>query len=153
MEPLDVLHALAGNWTGTSRLWLNPSEPPYECRSTVWVISAARGKFMRLDYTWDYQGEPQEGALLLGHERERNIVTAVWIDSWHMGAKYMACEGKVTDGAISVRGSYAAPPGPDWGWRTVIEPRGADSFRLDMYNITPDGQAALAVEALYHKVG
>lgn len=153
MEPLKLLQTLIGNWTGTSRLWLNPSEPPCECRSTASVSAAARGKFMRVDYTWDYRGDPQQGSLLFGHERERNVVTAVWIDSWHMGAKYMACEGKATDGAISVRGSYAAPPGPDWGWRTVIEPRGADSFRLLMYNITPHGQEALAVDAVYENVG
>ena len=35
----------------------------------------------------------------------------------------MACEGAVEpDWAIAVHGSYAAPPGPDWGWRIFIRP-------------------------------
>lgn len=51
-------------------------------------------------------------------------------------------------GVIDVRGSYAAPPGPDWGWRFIIAPAQM-SLGLVMYNITPAGQEALAVEASY----
>jgi hypothetical protein len=50
-----------------------------------------------------------------------------------------------------VRGSYAAAPGPDWGWRTVIETAEDDSLRMVMYNLTPDGQEYLAVEAVYRR--
>jgi len=46
------------------------------------------------------------------------------------------------------RGSYAAPPGPDWGWRTVIEIPDDDSFRMVMYNVSPEGKEELAVNAV-----
>ncbi len=70
----------------------------------------------------------------------------------HMSDKFMICQGAAEpDGAIVVRGSYAAPPGPDWGWRMVIGPGDGDTFRLIMYNISPDGQEDLAVEASYTK--
>ena len=36
------------------------------------------------------------------------------------------------------------PPRPDWGWRIEIHPAVADGFQLRMYNITPDGEEALA---------
>ena len=55
----------------------------------------------------------------------------------------------MTEGSVSIQGSYAAPPGPDWGWRILIEPRQADSFWMVMYNISPEGREALAVEATY----
>jgi hypothetical protein len=110
----------------------------------------AQGKFVRLDYSWGYEGQAQAGSYLFGYEKQRGAVTAVWIDSWHMGDKYMACEG-TANGVIDVRGSYAAPPGPDWGWRTVIEPEKEAAFRLLMYNISPEGEEALAVEAVYHR--
>lgn len=77
-------------------------------------------------------------------------VTAVWVDSWHVGDKFMICRGVTEgDGAISVRGSYGVSSGPDWGWRTVVG-RGDDgSFRMVMYNVSPDGKEELAVEAIY----
>ncbi len=67
----------------------------------------------------------------------------------------MLCEGDIQpDGAARVKGSYAAPPGPDWGWRITIKPPinapgSGESFRMTMHNITPDGEEMLAVEAAY----
>ena len=108
------------------------------------------GRFVRMDYTWEYQGKPQAGSFLIGYEMEVEKVTAHWIDTWHMGDKVMACQGTVSNnGQISVLGSYAAPPGPDWGWRTIITPGEDQSLRLIMFNISPDGQEDLAVEADY----
>jgi hypothetical protein len=46
-------------------------------------------------------------------------------------------------------GSYAAPPGPDWGWRIEIAAEQCKALRLVMFNIWPDGKEELAVEAAY----
>jgi hypothetical protein len=70
-----------------------------------------------------------------------------------MGDKVMACRGAVSNrGEISVLGSYAAPTGPDWGWRIVITPDEGQSLRIVMFNISPDGQEELAVETDYTRV-
>jgi len=71
-----------------------------------------------------------------------------------MSDKAMVCKGKIDgDGVITLVGSYEAPPGPDWGWRTVIEPVTDDSFKLLMYNITPEGEETIAVENRYSRAG
>jgi hypothetical protein len=55
-----------------------------------------------------------------------------------MGEKVMACNGTTeTDGWINVRGSYAMPPGPDWGWRIVI--RRGDGRSLQEEQLHPEG--------------
>jgi hypothetical protein len=42
-----------------------------------------------------------------------------------MGDKVMTCRGPVQlDPLLSVRGYYAAPPGPDWGWRIDLQSAG-----------------------------
>lgn len=107
------------------------------------------GRFVRFDYTWAYRDAPQEGSFLIGHDAGAGEATAHWIDTWHMNDKVMACRGPAEPGAaLSLRGSYACPPGPDWGWRTVIT-LGDRILRIVMYNVTPEGQEALAVEAEY----
>jgi hypothetical protein len=71
-----------------------------------------------------------------------------------MSPTFMICRGAVTSsGAVNLRGSYAAGSGPDWGWRTVIEPTGRRSFRMLMYNIAPASDEVLAVDARYGKGG
>ena len=89
--------------------------------------------------------------LVFGFDDDRDVVTAHWFDSWHTGNKVMQLEGAAgSDGAVIMRGTYAAPPDPDWGWTIRIEP-GRDRFRMIMHNISPEGSAALAVEAEYER--
>jgi Protein of unknown function (DUF1579) len=106
-----------------------------------------------LDYTWLYQGKPQEGSLLVGIDKEADTVTAHWIDTWHYSDKVMACFGvNSNESTTTVRGTYPAPPGPDWGWRIDITPKDDNELHIVMYNVFPDGKEALAVEAIYSRV-
>jgi hypothetical protein len=150
MASIDSVIKLAGTWTGTNRLWMMPGDPVRESASTATVTPVAKGGFARIDYTWSFEGKPHEGSLLVGIDKAKGRAIAVFCDSWHMSETFMVCEGDEVGGTISVTGSYAAPPGPDWGWRTVIEPAD-DAFRLAMYNIEPDGEEALAVETVFSR--
>ena len=149
MGVLDPLIASAGKWVGTNRLQ-DPRTGIVEASpGTVAVTPILSGRFVRLDYTWVYQGSPQEGSLLIGHGASEGVVTGHWIDTWHMGDKLMSCAGPVDPGGpISVRGSYAAAHGPDWGWRILLTAQ-PHRLTLVMRNITPQGGEELAVEAEY----
>jgi hypothetical protein len=152
MEAFSRLIGLTGRWRGTYRLTVEPSEPARESTSTAIVAPVAGGRFARIDYVWGDHGAPQDGSILFGRDRERGVVTALWVDSFHMSDKVMTCEGALAGaGPLDVRGSYPAPPGPDWGWRTVFETAEEDSLRMIMYNVTPDAKEYLAVDAAYHR--
>jgi uncharacterized protein DUF1579 len=152
MDAFSRLIGLTGRWRGKYRLIVEPGEHARESESTAVVAPVAGGRFVRIDYVWGEREKPQDGSILFGRDRERGVVTALWVDSWHMSDKVMTCEGLADDaGSLEVRGSYAAPPGPDWGWRTVVETAEEDALRMLMYNGTPEGQEALAVEAIYQR--
>ncbi len=146
------MKSIVGNWQATQRLWLAPAEPVRESAVTATVTLAAQGRFLHIAYTW-YEGGPQDGVLLIGQAAESDQVKAGWVDSWHNGDNLMDCVGSLTaENAFSVRGSYPAPPGPDWGWRLVVKPEfGAEAWSLRMYNITPEGDEFLAVEAVFSR--
>jgi hypothetical protein len=150
MGPLDALRAAAGNWRGTCTLQDPHSGVADETPSTASVIPTQDG--VRLDYTWSYRGKPQEGSILFGTGGA--AVTARWTDTWHTGSQPMACAGASPDGrTLSVRGTYAAPPGPDWGWRIDVIP-GGEAPRVVMHNVWPreqGGREDLAVEAVYER--
>lgn len=144
------LAELSGRWQGSNRLWLDPNEPARESVATAVCQTVAQGKFFHLHYTWADEGQPQEGVLLLGQSQQE--LSAAWVDSWHMQDNIMHCTGPTgSDGPVSVIGHYAAPPGPDWGWRITLQPDSANQFRLIMHNITPDGEEMLAVEAIFER--
>lgn len=147
MNPLEALAARGGNWIGTNTLHDPNTGKPEESPSTLAITPLLGGRFARADYTWSYQDKPQEGSLLIGFEPKSGEVTGHWIDTWHMGHAVLACTGSARDAVIAIRGSYAAPPGPDWGWRIEIRP--GDTLRITHTNIFPDGKEEPAVEAGY----
>ena len=152
MNALDKLIACAGNWRGSNRLQDPLTNAPEDSPATASVTALLDGRFVRLDYTWGYQGKSQEGSLLIGYEPKTGMASAYWIDTWHMGRQVMAAEGSISQsGEISVLGSFAVPPGPDWGWRTVITPDDGQELQITMFNISPEGLEELAVEASYSR--
>ncbi len=153
MSLSTVRDRILGVWIGENLLrttWLTP--PEHLSPSRLSVGPAAAGKFLVFSYTWSHDNVEQEGLLLLGHDKQQDVATAAWVDSWHMSQKVMSFEGTVNaDGVIDLRGSYEAPPGPDWGWRIVISSSAADSLEMVMYNISPEGVEDLAVRANYKR--
>lgn len=150
MSAFALLKQYTGSWRGTYELQDPYANTPVQSPSVATVTPLLGGRFVRLDYTWEYGNEPQEGSILFGHEADSDTITAHWIDSWHMGDKVLVSrESKHDRSVLNVLGSYPAPPGPDWGWRTCIEPADADGFRMTMYNIEPDGPEEYAIGVTY----
>lgn len=146
------LTACAGRWSGVNTLQDPNLMAPEDSPATAAVAVLLGGRFVRIDYTWAYRGKPQEGSLLIGGDAKTGTATAHWIDAWHNGDNVMACVGTaVEESRISLRGSYAAPPGPDWGWRIDLLPGDASNFRMVMFNIWPDGREDLAVESAFSR--
>ena len=153
MNILDILASRAGTWQGASTLHDPNTKAPEDSSSIVTITPILAGRFVRLDYTWSYQGAPQEGSLLIGFDSNADTVTACWIDTWHMGHKAMICDGPKPDSAtLCVRGSYELPPGPDWGWRIDIIAEPAGMLRIVMFNVWPGGaREDIAVQASYSR--
>ena len=152
MSVHEKLAGLAGNWTGTNKLYL-PWLPGglWESGSTSRVSLKVDGQFIGFEYTWSYEGKPHEGMLILGCDGKSDAVQAVWTDSWHNSDTLMLCDGTIDDnGKIDIKGYYAVPDHPDWGWRTEIIP-GETSYRYVMYNVTPEGKEELAVETDFER--
>ena len=152
MKLVDLHEKLVGNWSGTNLLRLSWIDPPdHVSPGTMSVVPVAKGKFLSFSYNWSHEEVGQEGLLLVGYDEKKAQATAAFVDSWHMSATVMPFTGSIDDqGVINLLGSYEAPPGPDWGWRIVITASN-DALRMVMYNITPEGEEDLAVDAKYRR--
>ncbi len=146
---------LSGEWKGTKRLYLSgESGPELRSASRMTIAKVAREALLMCVYTWKYEGLPHEGVLLLCYDEKANVASAAWGDSWHMNARLMQCTGAI-EGAnkFLVRGSYAAPPGPDWGWTIEVGVRDVNAIEIVMENISPEGEKYLAVRADFARAG
>ncbi|MDX1439723.1 MAG: DUF1579 family protein [Rubricoccaceae bacterium] len=142
-----------GRWKGTKELYFEgPPEPDNVSDSEMTVSSVAHGKFLSITYTWTFKDVDHEGFLLIGRLNPGEASSGAWVDSFHMSGKVWPCEGVVgEDGKVDLHGTYEAPPGPDWGWRITLASDGRQ-LQLLMYNISPEGDELLAVQASYERV-
>lgn len=149
----ELLESLVGRWTGTYRVWLQPSEIHTECRSSLEVTPVLGGRFVRGEYDWltgtegSAERDGQLGSFLLGRNGEAEWQMA-WVDSWHNGDSIMFATGGP---APLVTGTYPTGAEP-WSWRTefdVVEP---DHLVITAYNISPGGDEERATEADYRRI-
>lgn len=154
-KPLQ-LDTLVGRWAGSNKLWLFPGDPVRESDTTATVELAAGGACATIRTTWATDGTAHEGILIIRTAAETSDVDAVFVDSFHTSSAFMMFRGMASeDGGLSFLGSYAAPPGPDWGWRITLSAEADGGFAIRMFNRPPEGQGeeTPAVESLYARVG
>lgn len=143
MRIVERFSAFLGDWSGVNRLRLLPTDDYRESPATA-TVAVTAGQFITVAYTWAEEGEPQDGLLLIGGANESDDASAVWVDSWHASAAWMTFTGAVhDDGVVRLLGSYAAPPGQDWGWHIHVDPAHA---RITMHNIVPGEEPYQVVE-------
>ncbi len=104
----EDLAQYAGVWKGTNNLYLSWLPDPLRQSSSDLIVSLKANKqFVAFDYTWAYEGEGQEGMILVGCDKNSDAVQTVFTDSWHSSHTFMLSDGKVSeDGSISVKGYY-----------------------------------------------
>ena len=143
---LQPLLALAGYYTGTTRLWIDPSPsaPPEESIAELRVESVLGGRWVRLHEHGTATGVPHAGELLFAVNRDAGQLEAAWVDTFHTGGFILWSTGPLgAGGLLAVTGSYAAGS-ERWGWRTEIDC--TDGLVTRSFNITPSGEESPAIE-------
>jgi hypothetical protein len=137
-----------GQWAGPSLLSFGPDHPTMSSDSTAIVAAVVNGTGRELRYAWSFEGKPQHGVMLIADDSGSGRCDIAWKDSFQCANRIVLLTGAhAGDGEANVHGSYPAPEGPDGGWRMTHEMPTPESLLLRMFNITPDGQEAWAVEA------
>jgi len=156
--PHALLARMVGEWEGTARTWYEPGvlADTSPVRGTVRAV--LDGRFVLHEYEGTLSGHEMKGVALHGHSLGEGRFETAWADSCHNGTRIMLSlgeEGAAGDGgAASVLGSYPAPEGPPWGWRTEVDVSGTpERLVIRHYNVTPAGDEALGVELDYRRAG
>lgn len=143
------LNSLEGNYKGVTSVWFEPGSEPDVSDCTGTIRPVLNGMFMLHEYKGSLQGNPLEGIAIYGCSLGNDKLQCSWIDSFHNGTAIMFSENNNASGPYKVLGHYGNEP--RWGWRTEIVREQNGRVVITMYNITPTGEEARAVETIYEK--
>ena len=79
MAEQSVFAKLQGQWSGKNQLWVMPGDPVRESATRATVTMGARGAVAVISYSWDYEGQPQEGVLMVRPESSGDAVQITWV--------------------------------------------------------------------------
>jgi hypothetical protein len=80
-EPHKLLATLAGEWTFTSRVWMNPDLPPEESPGTATLSMIMGGRYLQTRYAGQLVGVRFEGFGLTGYDNTSRQYQSVWLDN------------------------------------------------------------------------
>jgi hypothetical protein len=144
------LAAMVGTWEGPFRIWFEPGKLADESVQRGRIRLVGGGRFLLHEYEGRCSGEPFEGVALWAYHLDENAFECAWGESFGTGTSIMFSTGGLGDGRFGALGSYGAGPDAErWGWRTEVSQPDAGHLDIRMFNITPAGDEALAVEVNY----
>jgi hypothetical protein len=135
------LDDLAGSWTFTAKMWMEPGAAPTESKGTSetkWILG---GRFLAEEVTGEFMGMPFHGYGLTGYDNVQKKYVSVWFDSFATG--YSQAEGSVdASGKVLTLHREDLDPATNQKikGRDVTRILGHDKHIVEMYKVMPDGK-------------
>ncbi len=139
-----------GTWDVTSKVWMDPTQPPSEGKGTSVHKLLLGGRFLESRMDAEFMGGPFQGFGISGFDNLRQKHVSFWIDT--MGTLMTFSEG-TCDGHCAVITEIGQMPDPMTGeaksYRMVTRRLNKDRVVLEMYNEGPGGGEMKTMEMAY----
>ncbi|MFQ5679322.1 MAG: DUF1579 domain-containing protein [Gemmatimonadota bacterium] len=123
-EPHAALAAMAGHWTASVKIWMDPDGEPMVSEATLQSEMVMDGRFLHDDVKSEFMGQPFRGAGLLGYDNTSGRYQAIWVDN-HSTTLY-SYSGTMEGNTLTMTGKYKDPVTGDWvtsrSVRTLVSP-------------------------------
>jgi len=130
------LSGLAGEWTCTGKMWMDPKGPATESVGGAKGRMIYDGRFLIQDITGDFMGMPFEGMSLVGYDNTLKEYVGAFV--CNMGTGIMASKGKENaDGTITFTGDCINAMGQKESFREVMTFKDKDTVTSVMHMTTP----------------
>lgn len=140
-EPHKRLARLAGDWTYTNKMWMDPSQPPVDSTGTMHAETILGGRYVQSTWTGNMMGAPFEGRATDGYDNLAKKYVSSWVDNMGTGILYSTgtCDEKGTK--CSYKGDMMDPmTGQKSYMRQEITWTDDNTFKNEMYGPGMDGK-------------
>ena len=118
-EPHKLFASLAGNWTTTTKEWMEPGKPPTESSGTADMKMLLDGRFLYQEYHGQMMGQPFSGIGIDAYDNMSKKYVTAWMDSMGTGIFIMEGTASADGKTITLKGSHPEPGGGKMTHRAV----------------------------------
>lgn len=140
-EHHDHLERMAGAWTYTIKMWMDPNAPPSESTGEVEAKMTFGGRYLESHWTGNFEGMEFHGVDIAGFNKAAGHYEGHWHDN--MGTGQMFSTGSCSeDGRVREGSAEGIDPmtGKKAKSRSVLEFTDDDHFTLTSWRVTPEGE-------------
>jgi Protein of unknown function (DUF1579) len=146
-EPHKHLARLAGDWTYTSKMWMDPSQPAMESGGTMHAETLLGGRYVEHHWKGNFMGQAFEGRGTDAYDNVAKQYVSSWIDNMSTGIMY-------STGTCDDAGKVCTQSGDMWdpmtGQKTTskstITWKDDNTFTMEMFGKGPSGQEMKMME-------
>lgn len=148
-EPHKLFSSLAGNWTTTTKEWMEPGKPPTESTGTAEMKMLLDGRFLYQEYNSQMMGQPFSGIGIDGYDNMTKKYVTAWIDTMGTGIFFMEGTASPDGKTITLKGSHPEPGGGKMTHRAVWKIMDSNAQTFDMYGTHQGGKEMKVLEITY----
>lgn len=148
-EPHQQMAKAAGDWTFTSKMWMDPSQEPMTSTGTAKFETIYGGRYLQSKVSGSMMGMPFEGTSVTGYNNATKKYFNTWIDN--MGTGIMFTEGTMdASGKIVLTGSMFDPmSGKNCTMKETWKVDGDNKMTMEMYSTLEGGTEKKDMEIVY----
>jgi hypothetical protein len=150
-EPHRLFASLAGNWTTTTKEWMEPGKPPTESTGTADMKMLLGGRFLYQEYHGQMMGQPFSGIGIDAYDNMTKKYVTAWMDSMGTGIFIMDGTASADGKTITLKGSHPEPDGGKMTHRAVWKIVDDNTQTFDMFGTHQGGKEMKVLEITYNR--
>ena len=150
-EPHKLFASLAGNWTTTTKEWMEPGKPPTESSGTADMKMLLDGRFLYQEYHGQMMGQPFSGIGIDAYDNMSKKYVTAWMDSMGTGIFIMEGTASADGKTITLKGSHPEPGGGKMTHRAVWKIVDSNTQTFDMYGAHHGQKETKMMEITYQR--
>ena len=150
-EEHKLLSKMAGDWTFSNKMWMDPSKAPEEGKGTMHAEMILDGRYVQSVWKGQAMGMPFEGHGTDGYDNLAKKYVSSWVDNMGTGIMYQTgiCDAK---GLCTMTGEMIDPmSGQKVTTRSVSQWMDDKTIKLEMFSKDASGKEMKTMELVATK--
>jgi hypothetical protein len=153
-ENHQLLAKLAGQWTATVKMWMDPKGDPTVSEGTSNAKIILGGRFLHQDFKGSFMDQPFEGIGVWGYDNLAKKFKSIWYDNMATGIMIASGQYDAATQTITDEGTMSCPLTNGERWmKSVTKIIDADNYTYKSYMKDVKTQEEyLSMEIIYKRV-